>query len=95
VTLIPCWDKSEAARYIGLKEGFVAVCCVSTYVGCLETFKSYEFKDADLIRGQQQKSTDYAAKLANALTAIKSVNKADVKTLNNKIGVSRCVFRLE
>lgn len=64
-SLIPAWNKHEAARYI-------------------ESYKFYERTNADLIRGRV--APDFPTRLASALTQIKSVNKSDVKTLNNQIG---------
>lgn len=64
-SLIPAWNKHEAARYI-------------------ESYKFYERANADLIRGRV--APDFPTRLASALTQIKSVNKSDVKTLNNQIG---------
>ncbi|KAI8912335.1 restriction endonuclease type II-like protein, partial [Powellomyces hirtus] len=50
----------------------------------LETFKAYEHKPPDILK--ERVDPDYLAKLTDALTQIKSVNKTDVLTLASAFG---------
>ncbi|KAJ3019297.1 Excision repair cross-complementation group 1 [Thoreauomyces humboldtii] len=50
----------------------------------LETFKAYEHKPPDILK--ERVDSDYLAKLTDALTQIKTVNKTDVLTLASAFG---------
>jgi len=50
----------------------------------LETFKAYEHKPADIIKGRV--NPDYMSQLTDCLTSIRSVNKTDVVTLASTFG---------
>ncbi|KAI8824815.1 DNA excision repair protein ERCC-1 [Fimicolochytrium jonesii] len=56
----------------------------------LETFKAYEFKPPDLLK--ERVDSDYLAKLTDALTQIKTVNKTDVLTLASAFGSLRGII---
>nr|KAJ3406749.1 Excision repair cross-complementation group 1 [Polyrhizophydium stewartii] len=53
----------------------------------IETLKAYENKPPDMLKGQVD--PDYFSRLADSLTAIKSVNKTDAMTLSSSIGSFR------
>ncbi|KAI8588894.1 restriction endonuclease type II-like protein [Geranomyces variabilis] len=50
----------------------------------LETFKAYEHKPPDILK--ERVDPDYLAKLTDAITQIKSINKTDVITLASAFG---------
>eukprot|EP00052_Salpingoeca_macrocollata_P022285 m.193289 g.193289 ORF g.193289 m.193289 type:complete len:126 (-) comp21761_c0_seq2:32-409(-) len=56
----------------------------------LETYKSYENKSADSL--QERKVDDYLTQVTNALTTVRSVNKADAVTLLSTFGSLRGVI---
>lgn len=56
----------------------------------LETFKAYEKKPPDALKGRV--STDYMSQLSDALTSVRSVNKTDVVTLSSTFGVRRMLL---
>lgn len=54
----------------------------------IETFKLYEKKSADAIREPTPQETDTAARLADCLTSIKTVNQTNASTLLKHFGVN-------
>eukprot|EP00160_Parvularia_atlantis_P014381 Unigene3549_Nuclearia_a/m.10833 Unigene3549_Nuclearia_a/g.10833 ORF Unigene3549_Nuclearia_a/g.10833 Unigene3549_Nuclearia_a/m.10833 type:complete len:140 (+) Unigene3549_Nuclearia_a:432-851(+) len=50
----------------------------------LETYKAYELKSADAIKGRA--NADFVSVMTDALTSIRSVNKTDVVTLLTQFG---------
>ena len=57
----------------------------------LETLKSYEKKPAEIIK--KDLGSDYVTRATSALTAVRGVNKTDVKTLGDNFGSIGAVFR--
>ena len=70
---------------IALHNRFTLVCCFSApeCARYLETYKAYEHKPADGIKGRTE--ADYESRRAHVLTAVRGVNKTDVVTLGSKM----------
>ena len=78
---------------VALHNRFTLVCCFSTFecARYLETYKAYEHKPADGIKGRTE--ADYESRRAHVLTAVRGVNKTDVVTLGSKMGSVAGVMR--
>lgn len=76
----------EEVTSAALHNRFTLVCCFSV-LECaryLETYKCYEHKPADGIKGRTE--TDYESRRSHVLTAVRGVNKTDVVTLGSRMG---------
>lgn len=78
----------------------VAVCCFKSVINVISqntiTTKNkcrYEKKPAEAI--QKDIGNDYLSRLSAALTAIRGVNRTDVKTLGDKFGFVAAMFNAD